>query len=364
MKKIVICGGHLTPAIALIEGLETKKDVKIIFFGRQFSMEGNRSPSAEFRVITKKNIQFVKITSGRLQRKFTRYTIPSFIKIPIGFIQSFFHLFIIRPDVVVSFGGYLSTPVVFSAWLLGVDSVTHEQASSPGLANRINSLFVRKVFLTWQKSKKYFNDDKCEVIGNLTRSSLFKIKASDQKIANFIKKNKKLIFITGGNQGSHFLNTLARDLVPRLQDFALLHQVGTANYKNDLEKSKKIKSTNYMCVDYINPQDIGAVYKAAQIILSRSGANTVWDIAILAKVAIFIPLPNSASAEQMANAKILEDALCAQILKQDTASPQNVEASIRNVFKNLKTYEANAKRFSAHLPKNALSKVVNFLNSN
>lgn len=362
MKKIVICGGHLTPAQALIEQLEKTPDVKIIFFGREFSMEGNKNPSAEFNVISaKKDIHFVKITTGRLQRRITPYTITSLLKIPIGFFQSLYFLIKYRPDIVVSFGSYLSVPPIFAAWLLGIDSIGHEQATVPGLATKINSLFNRKVFLSWDDSKKYFPEEKIEVIGNLTKSSLFSQKAKSPKLENFIKGANSLIFVTGGNQGSHFLNNLTSVLLPQLKNHQILHQVGTANHRGDYDKAKNVKSKNYLAVDYLKDENFGPVLKCAKIIISRSGANTVWDIATLAKCAIFIPLPNSASGEQQKNAQVLKDAQTSQIVEQKNAKKETILKAVADFEKNLKTYEKNAQQFARTLPKDAAAKIAKYI---
>lgn len=370
MKKIVICGGHLTPALALIEGLEGKKDTRIFFFGREFSTEGSRSPSAELRVISDKKIgnarrqiKFIKITAGRLQRKFTGHTIPSLIKIPIGFLQSFCQLLLIRPDIVVSFGGYLSTPVIFGAWLLGIDSITHEQAAVPGLANRINSLFVKRIFLTWSQTQKYFPAKKTEIIGNLTRKSINNKSIQNKMLKEFIAKRTNIILVTGGNQGSHFLNVLTRALVPELKEFSVIHQIGTANLEDDLAKSKKIKSLNYFPIDYIDPKDIGTVFTKAQLLIARSGANTVWEIAVLGKVAILIPLPISASQEQTENARILQKAGFAKLIKQSEATSENIESQIHEIFKNLNLYKKKAQNFSKTLQLDAVSRIIRYVYS-
>ena len=97
---------------------------------------------AEYKIISTLNVNFRAITAGRLQRKFTKYTIFALLKIPIGFIQSFVYLALERPHIIISFGGYLSLPVVFCSWLLGIKSITHEQSTAPGLANKLNSLFT------------------------------------------------------------------------------------------------------------------------------------------------------------------------------------------------------------------------------
>ena len=203
MKKIVICGGHLTPALALIEELE-KQDIELIFYGRKRSTEGSSNLSAEYKAIEKLGINFVAITAGRLQRKFTKYTIPALLKIPVGFIQSFIGLTRVRPSLVVAFGSYLSLPVIFSAWLIGIKCITHEQSSILGLANKINAYFISKVYLSWQQTAKDLKSNKYEIIGNLARNTIFNKTAKDSKIQNFLKTDKKLIFVMGGNQGSHF----------------------------------------------------------------------------------------------------------------------------------------------------------------
>ena len=360
MRKIVICGGHLTPALATIEQLQKKGNCQIIFFGRKFPMEGNINLSAEYRIISAKGIKFVAITTGRLQRKFTKYTIWSLFKIPVGFLEAIYNLLVIRPSIVVSFGGYISTPIVVCAWLLGIDSVVHEQAAVGGLANRINSLFAKKIFLTWRQSQKYFSR-KSEVIGNPTRSSLTKTRAHDPKIANFLKKSKNLIFVTGGNQGSHFLNSLTFELLPRLVEFSILHQVGTANFKGDLDRAKAISNPNYLCTDYLDNENIGAVYNQAKFVIARAGANTVWDIAMLAKVAILIPLPISASGEQAQNAQILADAGSALVLDQKEATPPRVTRTIEDLLKNFSQHQKSAQKFNKTLPKDSAAIIAKYI---
>ncbi len=361
--KIVICGGHLTPALALIEELQKQPSnkVEIIFFGRKIATEGSKNNSAEYEMITKKNVKFVEITAGRLQRKFTIYTVPALIKIPIGFIQSFIYLLFHQPDVVVSFGSYVSTPTVFAAWLLGIDSIVHEQAVIPGFANKLNAIVAKKVFLTWPQSEQYFSNIKTEVIGNLTRKSLFIKTIKNKQLDTFAKRSKKIIFISGGNQGSHFLNKLALNLQGTLKDFSLIHQVGAINYKGDLDKAKSIKSPNYFAIDYVDPEDIGAVFSKSNIVIARSGANTVWDLAILAKCAIFIPLPIAAANEQYHNAKILEDAHCAILINQKDADINSIKEAIEKLEKNKSSFEKSAGGFAKTLKQDAAKKLIDYI---
>lgn len=354
MKKIVICGGHLTPTLALIDELISKKDLKIIFFGRKYATEGSKNLSAEYQVVSKLNIKFYSIIAGRLQRKFTKFTIPALFKIPIGFGQSLLFLLLTRPHIIVSFGGYLSLPVVFAGWLLGIKSITHEQSITLGLANKMNSLFVEKIYLSWPQTIKFLNSQNHQVIGNLTRKAIFKKETSTSKIQKFfIESTEKLILVMGGNQGSHYINNLIFDLLPKLYGYRLIHQVGTANYKGDLDKAKAINKKNYLPLEYIDQENIGAIFSRADLIISRSGANTVWDLAICAKAAILIPLPIAASGEQEKNAQILEKAGSGIVVNQKDLNANKLKARIDYLFKNLAKFQKNAQNFSQTLPKDA-----------
>lgn len=367
MKKIVITGGHLTPALALIEQLENDKQYEIIFFGRQFSTEGSKVESTEYRQIKNRGIKFYKITAGRLQRKFTKYTAPSILKIPVGFVQSLFYLLVIRPKIVISFGSYLSCPVVISAWFLGIPTIVHEQTVRPGLANKINSIFATEIFTAWRQSAQYFNGH-VEVIGNPIRKSLFKKQIADKKIRDFVNKSGKLIYITGGSLGSHAINRVVESALPKLKNYKIIHQLGTTNHQNDLEKAKKLESVNYLPVAHVEDGDIAGVLKSASIIVARSGANTVYEIAALALVAIFIPLPIAGANEQYQNAKILEKAGSAEIIEQNDLTPDVLVSKISSVMNLLSSYESKAKEFSKQIPKHSaqdlMSKISKILNEN
>lgn len=351
MKKILITGGHLTPALALLDELAEEKDIKLSFIGRKYATENSKNVSAEFTIVKERQINFYSLTTGRLQRKFTKYTLTSLLKIPVGFVQSFYYLLVLRPNVVVSFGGYISTPVVFAAWLLGITSVTHEQSIIPGLANKINAIFTKKVYLAWPQTKKYFA--KATVIGNPTRKLIFNQETPNDKIKNFIGNSKKLIYITGGNQGSHFINGLIFDSLDLIKGYKIIHQVGATNYKGDLDKALAIKNTNYLALDYVRQDCLGYILNCASFVISRSGANTVWELAVLGKPGILIPLPIAASDEQLQNAQILKNHGCAIVLRQHDATRGLLLKSINAIEKNFAMYQKNSLNLKKTLPKNA-----------
>ena len=361
-KRVVICGGHLTPALALIEEFEKNKNLEFIFFGRKFATEGSSNYSAEYKVVKAKKLKFFVVNAGRIQRKFTKYTLLSLLKIPLGFVQSFFYLAIVRPHLIVSFGGYLSTPVVFCGWLLGITAIAHEQSVIPGFATKANSLFVKEIFVSWGSTARYFESSKVEIIGNLVRKSIFRKNPKSIKIGLFLKRSKNLIFISGGNQGSHFINNLIFDSLNLLKDFYIIHQVGTANFQGDFDKAKKNKLNNYLACDYIDPDDIGAIINKAKVVVSRSGANTVWELGLLKKPAILIPLPLSAGGEQLENAKILERAGFVKVLNQTELPPEKFIWELRHIFNSYKNYFVLAESFQMTLPKDAKFKMAKYVN--
>jgi len=361
--KIVICGGHLTPALALVEVLEDTKDLEILFFGRKFATEGYKILSAEYQTISQKKIKFFPITTGRLQRKFTKYTILSLLKLPLGFTQSFFYLVKTRPNLIVSFGSYLSVPIVFCGWLLGIKSLTHEQTVHSGLATRLNSLFAEKIFLSWPQTEKFLPKEKCQLIGNLIRKSIFKRQAKVPQIRRFLEKADHLIFVTGGNQGSHALNKMIFSLLDSVKKFQILHQVGRTNFEGDLDKTKKIQRTNYLVQDYIDSDDIGEVLNKAEVIICRSGANTIWELAALAKKSILVPLPIAGSNEQKINAQILENAGSAIIINQSDLTPDKVLMALDKILVS-SSYQQAALRFAKTIPLDASRKLAKYILKN
>ena len=244
-----------------------------------------------------------------------------------------------------------------SAWLLGIKSITHEQSIVPGLANKINSIFVEKIYLSWQDSEKYFDKNKTKSIGNLIRKDIFASKAENNNIIKILKNSNKLIYVTGGNQGSHIINSLIFSSINIFKNFNLIHQVGATNFQGDLEKANKLKSKNYLPIDFTSSQNIGAILKKAEFIISRSGANTVWELAALAKPIIFIPLEIAASNEQYQNAEILERAGSAVIIEEKNLNTSNFKKELDTFVINLNAHKNAAEKFQKTIPRDASTKL-------
>lgn len=143
--KLLITGGHLAPALALIEEIKKiKKEVDIIFVGRKYPTDQERTLSLEYKEISKKNLTFISLEAGRLTRVMSVSSLIGILKIPIGFLQAFFIINKYRPNYIMSFGGYLALPIVFWGYIFRIPVFTHEQTIKPGLANKFIGFFFKK----------------------------------------------------------------------------------------------------------------------------------------------------------------------------------------------------------------------------
>ena len=366
-KKVVITGGHLTPALAVIEELQ-KRGWEIIFIGRKHAAEGDKTLSVEAKIIPKLGIPFFPLNAGRIQRQFTRWTIPALLRIPLGFFQAFGYLRRFRPTVVLSFGGYLSAPVVFSAWLLKIPVVTHEQTTVKGLATKFNSLFAKKIAVSWPASVGEFPPNKVVLTGNPIRKEIFKANQKVWRTLNF-EKNLPLIFVTGGNQGSHVINMTVGEIVPSLTKIAnVFHQCGHLNALGDFEKLEKVRNNlpaklkrRYHLKKYLASQEMGTLLCKADLVISRAGANTLTELAALGKPAILIPFPWLYQNEQTKNAQMLAKVGIAEILPQEQLSPSRLLKLIKKMLSNLSFYQKNSPRAKKLVNLKAAKKIADLL---
>lgn len=371
--KILICGGHLAPALAMIDSLHKQGSFRIYFIGRKHSFEGDNALSLEYETINKFKIPFYSISTGRLQRRFSPEGIKSLIKFPLGFIQSYQYIKKIKPDIILSFGGYISLPVCLTGYLYRIPVVIHEQTSILGLTNRIISLFAKKICLSFNNTKYAKNTSRFIITGNPMRESILN-SCLEEEINNW-DKSLPLIMILGGSSGSHVINQVMSRLITQLvKQYRIVHQCGNAYYNRDFNMLWSIKNSlpvkskkNYIILKHISPHKLGNWYKLSSLIIGRSGANTVLEIAYFNKPAIFIPLSFSAMGEQKENAKLLGDAGAAIIIDQDELTPQNLMSKINEIFTNLKNFNMNAvqahKKFFYNGQENILSVITSVLNS-
>ncbi len=258
--------------------------------------------------------QYKGISSGKLRRYFSLENVTDIARIAAGFFQSLVALKAFKPDLVFCKGGYVTVPVAAAAKLLNIPVWIHESDLSPGLATKINSKFAQKIFVSFAETKKYFNEarrSKIEVVGNPIRASV--TQGDAQRAREFTGLHEKIptILVMGGSLGSQFINdTLEKSLDVLLKKYAVIHITGAG--------AKPLTvSPRYRAYEFLYEQ-LPDCYALADVIVTRSGAGSVFECAAVNKPTLFIPLSKAASrGDQIENANAAAQCMNAKVLEQE-----------------------------------------------
>lgn len=298
-QTIIFTGGHHNSALVVALALK-KEGHPIVWIGHKFAAGGDKNVSAEYQEVTRNQIPFYELKTGKFYRQFNPFT---HLKTAFGFLQAFSLLAKIRPKLIVSFGGYLSVPVVIAGWLLGIKSVTHEQTVVAGWANRAITPFVKKIFLTHASSLSSYPKEKAMVVGLPLRPELF-----DPKLKQSF--SPKLLYISCGKQGSHLVNTTLFPLIPELvKHYTVVHQTGASTQTRDIDKARRVKeslgelSDRYQFAPYFFAKEAATYLQSAEIVISRAGAHLTYELTTLQKRTVFIPIAWVSHNEQLLNAR-------------------------------------------------------------
>lgn len=350
MKKILITGGHITPAIAVADELRKRDgEMEIIFVVRRQATEGG-GESEEARIVKARGFRYVSISAGRFTRALNMLSFVGIVRIPFGFFRAFHICISERPDIIVSFGGYVALPVVLAGWILGIPSLTHEQTRSPGLANRIIAHYAKRVCVSFSETVHEFPKQNTVVTGLPIRHSIF----NPPKTSPFpIDLKKPLVFITGGSTGAQSLNRLIFPIIQNItKRYGVIHQTGRLDFLSSP------KASGYIAIPYLEEREYAWVVNHANLIIGRSGANTTGEIAALGKVALLVPLPWSGGNEQYENALHLEKAGTCRVLNQKNLTSEELVTAIGALLTDQQVYRSNAIKLSREFPRNAAEEVA------
>lgn len=332
-------GGHIYPGLAVADSLralckKNNTECKIYWIGNSKGMD---------RDIVQNNVDqngdhsadvFYGIPSGKLRRYFSFQNFLDLFKIGFGFIASFFVLLKIKPDVLFSKGGFVSVPPCLSAKLLKIPVFTHECDFTPGLATKLNSKNATYVLTTYEETKNYLNETakkKCIVTGNPVRPVFYNPNPSrGLEFLGIQNKTKPILMVVGGSLGARQINELVKENIEWLcERFIVVHQTGA---KNIQDASEVIVSENalqnYKPYPFIY-SEMPDVLSAADIILSRAGANSIWECSALGKPMILVPLCGSGTrGDQEDNAAYFESKGAAFVLARENATSEKLRDSL------------------------------------
>jgi UDP-N-acetylglucosamine--N-acetylmuramyl-(pentapeptide) pyrophosphoryl-undecaprenol N-acetylglucosamine transferase len=358
-------GGHILPIIAIIREirkLSPKEEIDFYYIG----------PKDNFvsLLLSQEDIKIKSTTAGKIRRYVDKKSlflnfIDIFFKIPFGIIQSFFHLFFLAPDLIFSKGGFGSIPTVLTGWLLQVPIFVHESDSVPGLSNKFSAKFAKKVFTSFPRTTD-FKEDKMILVGNPIRRELLE-GTREEAIETFnLTGRKPIILILGGSQGATRMNDVFLEVLSQLvRDFEIIHQCGENNFKKVNRESKILVKDflhkYYHPFGFLKEHQLKNAYAACDIIVSRAGSGSIFEIAAVGKPSILVPLPESAQNHQVNNAYTYSETGASIVLEAANFTPYFFLEKLKNLFENpeeLERMQENTKKFAKPL---AAQKIATYL---
>jgi len=327
-------GGHIYPGLAIADEFrrlcsENGKDCKIVWIGSSSGMDKKiveKSGSVD---------KFYGIPAGKLRRYFSFKNFIDVFKIFAGFIAAFFILCKIKPSIVFSKGGFVSVPPCFAAKLLKIAVFTHECDFSPGLATKLNSKFAKRILLSYEQTSNFFSENnkkKLIVTGNPVRPVFYNANSDEGKkfLGLTINNEKPILVVVGGSLGAKQINQFVLENLDFLcENFVVVHQTGADGFSLFANVSKE----NYKVYPFIY-NEMPNVLAAADVVLSRAGANSIWECAVLGKPMVLVPLCGSGTrGDQLENAKFFEQKGAAVVLAGENATNENLICALEQMKK-------------------------------
>ena len=352
MKKLVLTGGgtagHVTPNIALMPALK-EAGYEITYIGSKKGMEKG--------LIEATGTKYYGISSGKLRRYFDWKNFSDPFRVMNGFFEAKRILRKIKPDVIFSKGGFVSVPVVLAAKALHIPAVIHESDMTPGLANRIALRGATTVCCNFPETVETLQGNRAIWTGTPIRQELFSGDANrGLSFCGFDSANDKpVLLIIGGSQGSVFINNAVRgSLDELLKDFRIIHLCG----KGNLDESLKNRE-GYAQYEFIS-KELPDLFAAADIIISRAGANAIFELLALKKPNILIPLGlNASRGDQILNARSFEKQGFSKVLEEESVTAELLTDTVRKVYADRDQYIL---AMEASPSGDSIAKIVNIMN--
>ncbi|MCQ2591704.1 MAG: UDP-N-acetylglucosamine--N-acetylmuramyl-(pentapeptide) pyrophosphoryl-undecaprenol N-acetylglucosamine transferase [Treponema sp.] len=334
-------GGHIYPGLAVADELKSLAEkqnhtLRIIWIGCSAKKAMDKKIVEKAVSASGKTTAdaFYGIPSGKLRRYFDLKNFSDMFRIIGGFFAAYSILRKEKPAVLFSKGGFVSVPPCIAARLLKIPVYTHECDFTLGLANRINFKSAKTMFVSYEETKNRLSEDaqkRVVVTGNPVRPTFYN--ADKQKGYDFLgitNPQKPVLLVLGGSSGAKQINTLvSQNLEWLCENYIVVHQTGLVNNDAALEEKQKQQfGENYKPYAFIYEQ-MPDVLAASDVILSRAGANSIWEAAVLYKPMVLVPLCGSGTrGDQVDNAKFFEEYSAAKVLLGDSADDENLKVAL------------------------------------
>ena len=356
-------GGHIFPGIAVAEVFKKETGIPIIWIGSNNGTDRSYVCGAD--------IPFYGIPAGKLRRYFSFENLIDVFKIIGGFFASLIILLRLKPSFVFSKGGFVSVPPCAAARCLKIPVVTHECDFSPGLATKINTRFAAHIFVSYTKTTSFFPNAvqrKITVTGNPVRMRFYEANADAGKAFIQYTGDKPILFIQGGSLGALQINVLVEQTILFLaESFFVVHQTGAQHraqgerIKKRLQEERPDLSSQYKPFPFIVEQ-MPDVLAAADLVMSRAGANTIWEAAAAGKPMLLLPLEKGSSrGDQIENANFFTEQGAAITLSGKDTTPDMLCSILTRLLENPHELQAMAQASAALADEKPALKIAHLL---
>lgn len=314
-------GGHIFPGLAIVDELAAAEGVSVAWIGSSRGMDRS--------IVEEHQVPFYGIPTGKLRRYFSFENLSDLFKICAGFFYSIGILLKLKPAVLFSKGGFVSVPPCAAAKLLGIPVITHECDVTPGLATRINARFAASIFVSFEETKKYLSpryETLLRVTGNPVRPAFYTASADrGRAFLGLEGQGLPILFVQGGSLGARQINSLISESIDRLcERFIVVHQTGSKNIDQVTYPKNTEHRGRYKPFPFIG-SEMADVLAAADMVVARSGANTLWECAVTGTPMLLIPLTGSGTrGDQVDNARYFVERGAAVMLTGSEVNPDTL----------------------------------------
>lgn len=304
-----VSGGHTFPLVAVARALRRKfspdasgtaGNVEFLFIGSRGRFEND--------AMEQEHIPVKHVLTGKWRRYFSLQNLIDPFRVPIGFVQALWHLFVFMPDAVFAKGGSASVPVVLAAWVYRIPILIHDSDAVAGRANRFLSRFASRIAIAYPGAHTFFPADKTALTGNPVREEILAGVAARGASQYGLSQEKPTILILGGSQGAKALNLAILNTLPTLleKNIQVIHQTGNGQYEDIVASVEayglKIGESGYIPRPFLSAGELADALAYATLVISRAGAGSIAELAATGKAAILVPLESAANDEQRMNA--------------------------------------------------------------
>lgn len=318
-------GGHVYPALAVAAQLRKQYQAEILFLGSDDGLETQLVPAAGFRLAT--------VKAGKVRRYISWQTVKGMMRIPVGAVQAIEVVRKFRPDAIFTSGGYVAVAAGVAAYLNRVPLLMHQQDVPPNLSNKQVAPLATRISVAFEDSLAFFPARKTKVLGNPVRQELLDIRQVGPLLARErfgLVGEEPMLLVTGGSQGARHLNQVVCQALPALLKTCQVLQIsGRDLHQETLEQANSVLANadpalraRYRLVPYLN-EEMAAALQAADLVLCRSGASTLSELAALGKPGLLVPLPPAiGKSPQEANAAMFERRRAGLVIKNADLEPR------------------------------------------